>query len=602
MEKAAIIRYSGATCWAFFLACAVLVLLSGGVKAQSDYALRLLPMDRSSEWLSSHFEAAPLYSDSSAVSDALGLLLQKFRSEAYLEASVDTVDCRDSVCLAILHIGPQYEWARLETDLIPDEFLQGTGFRQPLFRDGRFSYLELQQLQEDLLGFAENHGYPFARTWLDSIRLSGAEVSARLRLERGQLILFDSLRIEGDARIASRYLQHYLGLQPGAPYDRSRLLRSRDRLRELPFLRATADPGVVFQDNKAAVTFPLEKKRASRFDFIIGVLPRSDQTGGMLITGDFEAELINSFGLGERIYAQFEQLRPQTQELELAFGYPYVLGLPLGADIDFSLYKRDTTFLNLIFDAGVSYLLEGGNYLKAYWEQRSSILLSIDKDRLQQSQRLPPNLDVRNSSFGLELLYQQLDYRNNPRRGWSAFLRGGAGLKRTLRNNQIEALELGYLYDSLELRSFQYRLQASLASYLPLFSRSTLKLSSSGGFLFSPQPVYQNEQFRIGGNKLLRGFDEEFFFATQYAVGTLEYRLLIGQNSFLYLFGDYGWLLNETSEQRQTLHPYGFGSGITFETKAGMFGVSLAFGAIPENQQAIDFASPKVHFGYLSRF
>lgn len=602
MEKAAIRRHSQATCWAFFFYCLVTGLFPGLLTAQSSYALRLLPLDRSPEWLQSKFEAPSQYADRAAVNETLEVLLERLRSEAYLEASVDTLDCRDSVCLAILHIGPQYQWARLETALIPDEFLQQSRFRRKAFRRALFSYGELQQLQEALLTFSENHGYPFARTWLDSIRLSGAEVSARLRLDRGRLIVFDSLEIEGDARISPAYLRHYLGLHPGAPYDRSRLLRSRERLRELPFLRAAADPNITFLENKATVTLSLEKKRASRFDFIIGVLPRSNQTGGMLITGDFEAELINSFGLGERIYAQFEQLRPQTQELELAFGYPYALGLPLGADLNFSLYKRDTSFLNLIFDAGVSYLLEGGNYLKAYWEQRSSNLLSIDERRLQETRELPPNLDVRNNSFGLEAMYQQLDYRYNPRRGWSAFLRGGAGLKRTLRNNRIEALELDQLYDSLELRTFQYRLQSRLAAYLPLFSRSTLMFRTDGGFLFSPQPVYQNEQFRIGGNKLLRGFDEEFFFATQYAVGTLEYRLLIGQNSFLYLFGDYGWILNETSDQRRTLHPYGFGSGITFETGAGLFGVSLAFGAIPENRQPVDFASPKVHFGYLSRF
>ena len=113
--------------------------------------------------------------------------------------------------------------------------------------------------------------------------------------------------------------------------------------------------------------------------------------------------------------------------------------------------------------------------------------------------------------------------------------------------------------------------------------------------------MYRNEQFRIGGNRLLRGFDEEFFFVTRYAVGTLEYRLLLGQNAYLYLFGDYAWALDKTPERNETFFPYGIGSGITFETKAGLFGVSLAFGGI-SGRQALDFASPKVHFGYVSRF
>jgi hypothetical protein len=46
--------------------------------------------------------------------------------------------------------------------------------------------------------------------------------------------------------------------------------------------------------------------------------------------------------------------------------------------------------------------------------------------------------------------------------------------------------------------------------------------------------------------------------------------------------------------------PYGFGAGISFETSAGVFGVSLAYGKQLGNP--IDFSAPKVHFGYVSLF
>jgi len=602
MEKGANGRHEKATCSGKIFPAALLCLFSWiAAHGQSAWELRLLPLDGGPGWLEAEAEAGRVFSDTTALYAELSGLLRRLHGEAYLEASVDTLDCRDSTCVAFLHAGPRYEWARLANGNIPGEYLEQSGYRERLYRQRPFAYAELRALQEDLLAFAENHGYPFAEVWLDSLRIEEGQVYAGLFMERGRLILFDTLQVEGDVRIADAYLEQYLGLRPGTPYSRERLLRSRERLRELPFLRTSADPTVLFRDDRAVVSLPLEKQRASRFDFIIGVLPNSNQTGRMLITGDFEGELINQFGLGERLYARFEQLRPQTQELELAFDYPYTLGLPLGVDVAFSLYKRDTTFIDLITDLGLSYLFEGGNYLKAYWEQRASNLLSIDEDRLLATQQLPPTLDLRNSTFGLELLFQRLDYRYNPRRGWSAFFKGGAGIKRILRNSKIEALELGSLYDSLELRSFQYRLQAELAGFLPLFSRSTLMGRLRGGFLISQQPVYQNEQYRIGGNQLLRGFDEEFFFATHYTVGTAEYRLLTGQNAYLYLFGDYGWVQDRTTETDRRFFPYGFGAGITFDTKAGLFGVNLAFGGIA-GEQSVDFSSPKVHFGYVSRF
>jgi outer membrane protein assembly factor BamA len=348
------------------------------------------------------------------------------------------------------------------------------------------------------------------------------------------------------------------------------------------------------------VQLDLRKRTASRFDFIIGFLPNSQQLGRFLLTGSFEGELQNTFGQGERVYAKFEQLRPESQFLALDFNLPYVFNLPFGTDFSFQLYKRDTTFLDLEVDAGVQYLLEGGNYLKVFWSNRSSRLLAINNQQLLNSRQLPPQLDVSYPAFGLEWLYQRLDYRFNPRKGWMSRLKASVGTKKISRNSKIEELELGFLYDSLELRSSQYRLEADLEAYVPLFVSSTLKLGLNSSWIFSDEPIYINEQFRLGGNRLLRGFDEEQFFATQYVVGTLEYRLLIGPNSFLYLFGDYGWLANRTATLDEVLQPFGFGSGISFETKVGIFGISLAVGR--QKGVPIDFSSPKVHFGYVSRF
>jgi hypothetical protein len=50
--------------------------------------------------------------------------------------------------------------------------------------------------------------------------------------------------------------------------------------------------------------------------------------------------------------------------------------------------------------------------------------------------------------------------------------------------------------------------------------------------LFRQRLHFRNELFQIGGNRLLRGFDEESQFVSQYLVPSVEYRYLIGQNSY----------------------------------------------------------------------
>ncbi len=540
------------------------------------------------------------FKDTTQLKIHLESLVKQLRIDGHLEASLDQLERKDSLLSAALHIGPKYEWAQLYNGNIPKDFLPSSVFKAKQYDQRVFNFEEIQDLQESILQKAESQGYPFASVFLDSISINDNQLSAGLYIQLNNPILWGEVKTGGDAPISNTYLSNYLGIKNGEPYNLQRLQKIEKRLRELPFLQINKSPAVLFQNQTADVQLDLRKRSASRFDFIIGFLPNSQQLGRFLLTGSFEGELQNTFGQGERIYAKFEQLRPESQLLELDFNFPYLFSLPFGVDFSFQLYKRDTTYIDLELDLGLQYLLEGGNYLKVFWSNRSSDLLAINNQQLLNAGRLPSQLDVSYPAFGVEFLWQQLDYRYNPRKGWASRIKASAGTKKISRNSEIEDLELGFLYDSLNLRSNQFRLEFDLSAYLPLFRSSTLKAAINSRWIFSDDEIYLNEQFRLGGNNLLRGFDEEIFFATQYLVGTLEYRLLIGPNSFLYLFGDYGWLSNTTANISETLTPFGLGSGISFETKVGIFGISLAVGG--QKEVPLDFSSPKVHFGYVSRF
>jgi outer membrane protein assembly factor BamA len=336
----------------------------------------------------------------------------------------------------------------------------------------------------------------------------------------------------------------------------------------------------------------------------VGVLPNSAQTGRLLVTGQLDGALQNSFGKGESIRIELEQLRAQSPELSLAFQYPYLLQLPFGLDVDLEVYRRDTNFINVNWQLGLDYLLSGGRTVQAFWAQQQTNLLSIDSVKLARNTLLPDTLDVRRTAFGLGFEFRQLDYRNNPRRGWSWQLRASAGQKTIRRNTRIEGFGFSELYDSLALKSAQYRIETSAAWYHPLGQRSVIKAGLNAAAIIADEPVLANEQFRIGGNRLLRGFDEESIFATNFAVLTGEYRFLLATNSYLYAFFDWSRVdntsLNVLSGVETKIWYQGFGAGITFETRPGLFGLSLAFGR--QDQQPFDLGAPKVHFGFVSLF
>ncbi|MBR9922425.1 MAG: BamA/TamA family outer membrane protein [Bacteroidetes bacterium] len=530
--------------------------------------------------------------------------------KSFLLASVDTIYIQDSLITARIFQGAPIRWASLENGNVPEPVWQKAGLKPKAFYNRRAGFGQALNIREKLLRQFEEQGFPFVKVWLDSLKFEGERLSAKVFTDPGPKIYFGELELEGDARIEPSYLENYLGIKAGTPYRYSQVQLIRDRLAELPFLQERQRPMIVFRGNEAIVQLLLERQNASRFDFLIGIQPSGEigSDRNFTITGKLESEFWNQFGRGERLFAKFERLQPGTQSLDLGFTYPYIADLPFGIDLGFRQYRRDSTFNDIGLDLGLRYLFSGENYLELFWTRTGSNLLSVDVDEVINSRSLPANLDYRTTTFGLEGQFESLDYRFNPRRGWRLRARSGVGNKEIIRSTLITGIEdpedptfkFGTLYDSLEEKSLQVHSRLLLEYFVPLFKASTMRLAAQSGWIYSPAPIYQNEQFRIGGIKLLRGFDEETLFASMYHIFTLEYRLLSGRNSNFFVFGDYGYVENKRSDLSVIDHPYGFGGGITFETAAGLFSLSLAVGG--RDGLSPDFRNPKVHLGYLSIF
>ncbi len=586
----------------------VILLFPFVLSAQDSLRLDIICLDKNDDFIKKNISYnTENHSPETLIQDLNQVLLQ-LHDKGYLAASVDSLTINDTLHTAHLYTGDVYEWASLENGNVPDIFLDKIGFKTRFYSGKPFHYRELKNLQEKLLSYAENNGFPFAQVWLDSIRISDNEIAARLYMKRNQPIVFETISVETDAVISENYLSGYLSIKPNDVYEEDKVKKISSRIRELAFLEEERPPNVTFVKDKATVNLFLKNKKASRFDFLIGFLPNNAETGRLLIIGNGELDLKNPFGTGKEIHFKIEGLRADTWRMESHFLYPYFLGLPFGFEFDFDLYRRDTSYLDLIRDIGVQYHFEGGNYLKAFWNTMSTNLLEINENQIIANRRLPANIDVVNSTFGLEYRYQKLDYRFNPRKGYDLMLRAGAGAKRIDRNQRIMQLndpsdpvfDYASLYDTLQLRSFQYTFNVDVARYWQTSKRMTLKTGVQSGWRISQNNLYQNELFRIGGNRLLRGFDEEAIFASLYAVFTAEYRLLIGKNSYVYVFGDYAYMENRSVENNFSDQPFSFGGGMTFETRAGIFGISYALGRQLGNP--IDFQAGKIHLGYVSLF
>ncbi len=592
----------------FFLTHILLIFFTALGIAQEPVILQIVPIDKEASFIKKKIEFLPYQQDSTTARRQLETILMELRNSAYLAASIDSIAYKDSLQTAYLYVGEPYEWGHIENGNIDNAFISNAGFKEKFYTEKPLYYKEILSIQNRMLSYAENNGYPFANVRLDSVRVYNNKVYAKLYLDKNALIVLDELNIEGNAKISKKYLASYLNLNKGEIYNESKIKKVSSRIRETGYLTEKQAPFITFADNKATINLFLENKKSSQFDLLLGFLPKNNETGKLILTGNAKIDLQNPFGTGKEILLSWEQLRPLTQRLDVHFLYPYFLKLPFGFDINFDLYKRDTAYLDIIYDLGIQYHFEGRNYIEAFWNNSQTNILFVNTEQVKTTRTLPRNLDIRNSSFGLEYRFEQLDYRFNPTKGFDVKLRGAAGIKRISKNSDIVNIvdpdEPGFsyesLYDSLSLRSYQFKINADLAYYLPLAKRMTLKTGLKSGILIAERELYQNELYRLGGINLLRGFDDESVFASLYSILTTEVRFLIGQNSYLYGFGDFAYLQNKSNIADLTDWPLGFGVGMTFETKAGIFGISYALGRQQANP--IDFGSGKIHFGYINRF
>lgn len=532
-----------------------------------------------------------------------GLLSQS----GYLAASVDSVWEEPGVINILIYRGPLIRWGELETGSIDGNAMESTGFN-PLFLKGKpvdMQYISL--VQEKLLRYYQDHGFPFAGVSLDSVEIIGELMNARLNADKSLLYHVDSIRLLGKARISRIFLSHYLGIYPHSVYCRDKLEQIDRRLSELPFLKALQPSDLQMLGSGSVLNLYLHPQKSSRVNMLLGILPGDANGKKMQIAGDLLLDLKNTFGRGESLLVNWQQLQPRSPRLNLGYNQPYVFNTPVGFDFLFDLFRKDSNFLQINTLAGIEYaagtLHKGKIFLQ--WQDNKLLEGGIDTSFVKLRKQLPPNIDLRAANLGMQYEYQGTNFRLNPRNGTECGLNVSAGIKKINPNSQITGLvdpayKYASLYDSLRLRTYLLRLRGWASVYVPLSRFSVLKLSFQGGWFQSPD-IFRNELFQIGGFRLLRGFDEESIYSTRYSVLTFEYRYLLGDRSYLYGFSDAAISQNRHQEVRITNRFISAGLGMNFQTRQGMLSVCYAAGYRDDVPFRLSRAS-KLHFGYYYYF
>jgi len=546
--------------------------------------------------------------------NALELLAKNLKSDGYFAVSIDSFQNKQDTLSAYLHLGNLYPGISMDISNLEEAVKRAT--RMPLEDTVDFNLKEWNSLNEKLLQYSENNGYPFAEVKLDDVLIENGTINAKLNYKQGEKFLIDSIEIRGTSKLNNKYVQNYLDLKKGEVYNEEKIRQASQRLKELPFVKSSRSPAVEFFDNGARLFLFMNGQEASRFDFLLGLAPntRNDSQRNFTITGEGVLSLVNIFGFGEKFHIEYKNYPSGIKELKSQIASTYLPFVPLGTDIQFNLHIKDTLYINRNFEFGLLYPLKGNNYAKVFYKFAQSNLLGLDTKKIIEEQQLPGNLDWKHQNYGIAFNYEKLDYRNNPQKGIKISAFGSVGTKTILENSRITQLKIPSdtmfnfksLYQDQEEKSVKTEIGLRLDKYWLLKKGIVLKTSINSSYLYAYENeanVLESELYRIGGLQSIRGFDEQSIIANWFNILTLEFRYLIGENSFFSLFSDFSYIQNTslTLEDQPVFDwPIGFGAGLNFETSAGIF--SLNYGLGRRTSTKLNLKSGKIHFGYLNLF
>lgn len=552
-----------------------------------------------------------IFTDSSSARNFFKNFIFATRQKNFLEISCDSIFNSSKNIFAKIHLGKK----------IKNIFLDVKNLKPKCASDEKIIFtsdsliavnvIEIDKLEKRIVKWYNNNGYPFASLELSLKNYSTDSLIFFGAVESNKYFILDSVYFRNLTAASLPLKKIVTLLKKGMTFNQDLINNVTERIKSSGYSKEIK-PTLIdfFETGRANVQYFLESKRDLRFSGLIGVQPTTGLDGStqFQITLDAQFDMFNYWNWGERVSARFDNLRAESPHLQLNLELPFIPNFPFGVNAAFNLYKRDSAYIETNTKLGVVSQLDFFSKAELQANIFSASNLIIDTSIVLRTRQLPANFDVTNTFINFIYEYKKLDYAPNPYRGFVFNFKIGLGQRLVSKNADILRLRdsvdskfsFESLYDTVTLKTTILKPEFHSEYYLPLARRATVKWQIDGAALLGTNQWGTSELFRLGGNRLQRGFDEESLLATQFALSTLELRLLTGKNTYLMGFYDFGAYRNNSRISNDTYYATGVGLGAHIDSKAGIFSVTFGVGKFQNTD--FDFGRIKTHFGYVSRF
>ena len=486
-------------------------------------------------------------------------------NDGFLDATIDSVKSTDDVVSIYVQEGRRYVLGNVsisygEPYTSPERFI----FSPDRFSGEPFTGDLITRISETILSDYEQLGYYLAEFRLASIKKDTLHSTVQLAagIIPGERIRLQGVRFGGAVRNDDEYLKRVAGLKEGDVISPGLFARGRQNLVNSGLFEDVSDGELVFVDESPFVLYEVDEQQLNFFDGLIGYQP--GPSGSASIVGYGDILLRNTIAPGNVIDLRYEQLQPLVSKLNLSIGQQFLGGLPVNIGAGLHFTQQDSSYLVRDFSLNGGYRLLPGFKINAH--------VRAERSSVSDSGPVTEAVDSRANFYGVGFHLQNVNRYRVPTSGFEASVLLERG-RRFINDERIQPDRD---------RSFsQTILRSMVRGYLPLGDRRVLAPMVNAMFLESPEFLI-TDLFRFGGAESLRGFREDQFRGSSVVWGELEGRYMLERNSYLFLFGAYGYyerprLLNDERNVlavNETLRSLGF--GLAFESPLGIIKFSYA--------------------------
>ena len=381
-------------------------------------------------------------------------------------------------------------------------------------------------------------------------------VDVVLNIYPGQRAIIDSIAVYGLTRTKDYVVRRELSYLHGQKAGKNAVSTARTSIGRINYLHMMNDPYIAYTDDgKCILVANLNEGKQGSFDGVIGYQPSSGDESGEMV-GKIHLVFPNILGTGRSSRIRWENMGKDTEDIELLYTEPWVLGFPYNISGSFVQEQREKldytkTIIQTSITRTFGRLHSSGGYR---YEKVSS-------DSLNSS-----------SAHGIDIgtAWDSIDNPENP----------GSGIRysATWSNISKKYRFISKGYHSLE------RLEFDLDHYVPTLTNQTLAVLVRYRRVDTPsEKLSLSDRYWLGGSTSIRGYREKIFPATKALWATLEYRLLRGRASRVFVFLDTGHLINKIRDiegrySKKTINRTGYGFGLRIESRAGTLGFDYGLG------------------------